>query len=205
MKYLVKPEIIKEVRKNTVIVQNIQVDEPTTGSGIIISSKNVLTATHCLGGKTYIVKDQKKYEVIDACPTLPSCGISLLTLKEPVFHQPTIKICENVEIGEILFWTTLAFGKIQEATFYGHLAASVRQKDDLTYYYICGDFCHGMSGSGIYNHKGELVGMLVMIEQSNNEFEKLVLGLAIPVRYFMPLIAITRDDLLVKPKSKKSV
>lgn len=202
---LIKPKIIEAVTKNTVVIESIQVDELSVSSGIIISPKHVLTAAHCLIGNTTVIKNKNRYPIIDVCSILPASGIALLTLKEPVFSQPSIKICNQVNPGEIIFWVTLLFARIQEAFFYGYLSASVTHEDGLTYYYTYGGFCHGMSGSGIYNAKGELIGMLTLTKQFLDENEKLMMGLVIPVEYFMPLIALCCENLIIKPKTEKEL
>jgi hypothetical protein len=193
MSYIIKPELIEMARKNTVVIES----GDSLNSGLIISPRHILTASHCLKGKTTVIKNNKTYSVIDLEIGIPSVGVSLITLPEPVFHQPKIKICNQVEQGQVVFWTTLLFGQIAETLFTGYLAASV-EHNGLVYYYINGGICEGMSGTGIYNIKGELVGMLMMSLEWEND--SLAIPIAIPANYFIPLIAYARDDLLIKPK-----
>lgn len=200
MTHLIKPKLIDEVRQNTVVIQSKRMDEVSLNSGIIISPKHVLTATHCLIGQTKIIKNNHSYKIIDVVPIIPSTGVALVSLEKPIFQQPIIKIGNNVKLGETLFWVTLAFGKIQEAVFVGHLSASINSYDGITYYYINGAICHGMSGSGVYNTEGELVGMLILMESSPER--ELTMAIAMPVANFMPLIVHAREDLIIKPKEK---
>lgn len=203
MKHLIKPKLIEEAKKNTVIIKSTQVDDSSLNCGIIISPKYVITAAHCLIGKTVVIKNGNKYTIADAVPIIPSCGVALLTLKEAVFPQPTLKIYRQIESGEEIFWTSLLFGEIQNAVFFGHIAASVTHSDGITYYYIHGGLCLGMSGSGVYNANGELVGMIMMTRRPLDADENLMMGLVVPTEYFMPLIALAREDLIIKPDSEK--
>ncbi|MGC9049199.1 MAG: hypothetical protein ACP5IX_03200, partial [Patescibacteria group bacterium] len=71
------------------------------------------------------------------------------------------------------------------------LSAAVNYPDGITYYHIDGPFCPGMSGSGVYNLKGELVGMIMMSTKSTEEM-MMTTGLIVPVHYFKPLICLAR-------------
>lgn len=202
-KYLISPKIRKEAADNTVTIESFNVIESCLNTGLIISPNKILTADHCLIGKTYIIKGEKHYPVDEnnVAIKLITPGVTLLTLAQSFFHQPKIKISRKVEPGEKLFWTALLFAKVQGTFCYGYLNSSFVGRDGLTYYYIMGDICGGMSGSAVYNFEGEIIGMIMGLESTENK--SLTAAIILPVQYFEAIIYYAREDLIIKPKDNK--
>lgn len=194
---LIDPKIIEEIKKQTVIIESFHTspENSSRNSGIIIASDAVITADHCVVGKT-IIRKEKFYSINEVAIKSCAAQVVLLNLLKPVFPQPIIKLSHKLEIGERVFYVNLGFGDVVDTFHYGYLSATVDSPDGITYYYIDGPFCPGMSGSGIYNTKGELVGM-VMLTRSTEDM-MMTAGLIVPVHYFEPLIYLARKDLVIK-------
>jgi S1-C subfamily serine protease len=177
--------LIKEIKRQIVVIKSFHFssEEEIVNSGFIVSKDTVLTADHCVIGKTIVKKGNKIYLVNEIAVKLCSAQVVALKLEKPVFHQPQIKIASNIKIGEKVFYINLAFGNIEESFHFGYLSAIVKH-EDLTYYYIEGSFCPGMSGSPIYNLKGELIGMIMY----TLTVETMTNGIIVPVYYFKSLL-----------------
>lgn len=200
-RYLVNPKIIEQIKKQTVIIESFHFSSENRdiNSGIIIAPDAVLTADHCVIGKTIIRKEKKFYFADEVATKLCAAQTVLINLAKPVFPQPPIKISHNLEIGERVFYINLTFGDTINAFHHGYLSAIIDCPDGITYYQVDGPFCPGMSGAGVYNIKGELVGM-IMLTRSTEDI-MMTAGLIVPVHYFEPLIYLSRKDLVIKPKN----
>lgn len=200
---LIDPNIIKEIRKQTIIIESFHVspENNSRNSGIIIAPDAIITADHCVIGKTVVIKEKKSYPVDQVAIKLCAPQVVLLNLSKPVFPQPTIKLSHELEIGEQVFYVNLSFGEVVDTFHHGYLSATVESEDGITYYYIDGPFCPGMSGSGVYNVKGELVGMIMMTRSTEDMM--MTTGLIVPVQYFEPLIYLARKDLIINPTKER--
>lgn len=196
-KYVITPGLIKMAQKNSVIIHNTLVskDNASMNAGIIIAENKILTALHCVGGKTIIIKDKEKYTPRDTDTFLTHAEVAVLTVNKPVFHKPDLRITTNVKPGEFLFWAA-PFDQHRETTFCGYLTGITNLDDDITYYLIDGNVVQGMSGSGVYNHKGALVGMT----KGSQTLHQRNIGIVLPVTYLLPLIYSYREDLREKTK-----
>ncbi|MDA2922566.1 serine protease [Patescibacteria group bacterium AH-259-L07] len=191
-KYVIDPKLLHEAQQNAVITLSTVVSKNNTieGAGIIIAENKILAPLHCTTGKTIVIKDKKIYPVRNEGSFLSEAEIAVLTINKPAFHKPNLKIAPDVEQGEFVFWTA-PFDKLKKPVFSGYISTSAIGDDNMMYYYVDGTVVPGMSGAGIYNHTGELIGVLKGI-QTYNEAK---IGIILPVTYLLPFIYSCREDL----------
>ncbi|MDA2935935.1 serine protease [Patescibacteria group bacterium AH-259-L05] len=191
-RYVIDPKLFQEAQQNAVITMSTLISKNNTieGAGIIISENKVLVPLHCTTGKTVVVKDGRTYPARNEGSFLGEAEIAVLTINNSAFHKPNLKIGPNLEQGEFVFWTA-PFNKFKKPVFSGYITTSSIGDDDMVYYYVDGIVIPGMSGAGVYNYRGELVGMLKGI-QTYNEAK---MGIILPVTYLLPFIYSYREDL----------
>lgn len=192
-KYVIDPNLAKMAKENTVIVESILLskENASINTGIVIAPNKVFTSLHCIKGKTVIIKDGKKYPIRAAGTFLSDADVAVLTVDNPVFHKPDLQIQTNVGQGEYLFWAA-PFADLSETIFCGYVTALIKGDDDIVYYHVDGKMISGMSGAGVYNYEGALVGIIKGIR----DYKGSNIGFVLPVAYFQSLIYSYRPDLI---------
>ncbi len=151
------------------------------GTGVLVAKDKVLTVNHIvLGNYAAITFYQGKPVVGEVIWRSDTVDLALLKI-EPVDIKPVTILCELAKMGTPVFTISQAAYKVGWSSRYGHVAASDTDPDGSIILAILAS--GGDSGSGVFNHQGELLGIIETVQYSrrwgNSGFAFMITGLKI--------------------------
>lgn len=140
----------------------------SNGSGVLISSKLVLTCEHVLRNFSTMIlvrRDPAKGEYRSATVLFkdPVYDLALLELDQPMENTPLLRTTENVQLGEQVHAHGTPYS-LELTTLIGTVSEpNAKGRDILSpfipYIQVQGIAYPGVSGGGVYNRHGKFLGI----------------------------------------------
>jgi S1-C subfamily serine protease len=169
-----------------VTVESYRGKEGALGSGVAVSTTEILTNCHVIeGAKKILVKQDKKEWVAKASRSDPASDRCVLSVPEGNFKPaPGVRPYDELKVGEPLY--TLGSPDSFELTLGSGILSGLREEDGRQWVQTTAPISPGSSGGGLFDARGNVVGITTLIlagRQKRNQ----ALNFAIPAdSYWQP-------------------
>jgi S1-C subfamily serine protease len=178
--------LFKLLAPSVVTIENFHGKDEALGSGVAISSTEILTNCHVVeGARKIVAKQDKKEWVAKVSRSDPASDRCVLFVPEGNFKPvPGVRTYGDLRVGEALY--TLGSPNGLELTLSSGILSGLRELKGRSYVQTTAPISPGSSGGGLFDAYGNVVGITTFVQVDRDRVNQ-SLNFAIPAdSYWQP-------------------